>query len=163
VIRVEREIDVQRSAQQVFDRLVRIEDLPNWQPAIVEARLETPPPARVGSRLRIVADVAGQRTVASGTVRTLERPGRIGFVAKAGSADVEADVSITPTGEASCRVAIATAIRLGGLLRFAEGMARTRIEKEAPAAAAAVKEWLERDDVETAAAAATDGEQTLAG
>jgi hypothetical protein len=29
------------------------------------------------------------------------------------------------------------------MLRFVEGIARSRIEAEAPAAAAAVKEWLE--------------------
>jgi hypothetical protein len=163
VIRVEREIRVERSADQVFDRLTRIEDLPTWQPAIIEAGLETPPPVRVGSKIRIVADVAGKRTVASGTVTHLERPSRIGLVAKAGSADVEANVSITPTGEASCLVGLATSIRLGGLLAFVEGMARARIEKEAPAAAASIKEWLERDDGEAVAAAATDGDQTRAG
>jgi carbon monoxide dehydrogenase subunit G len=163
VIRVEREIEVERSADEVFDRLIRIEDLPHWQPAILEAGLQTPPPARVGSQIRVVADVAGKRTVASGTVTRLERPRRIGLVAKAGSADVEADVSITPTGDASCRVTLATSIRLGGLLAFVEGMARAQIEKEAPAAAAAVKAWLERDGVGTAAAAGTDGGQTPTG
>jgi Polyketide cyclase / dehydrase and lipid transport len=162
VIRVEREIDVERSADEVFDRLIRIEDLPHWQPAILEAGLETPPPPRVGSQIRVVADVAGKRTTASGTITRLERPARIGLVAKAGSADVEADVSITPTGDASCRVALATSIRLGGLLVFVEGMARSQIEKEAPAAVAAVKEWLERDGVGTAATG-TDGGQTRTG
>ena len=37
MIRVEREIEVERSASEVFDRLIRIEDLPRWQPAISEA------------------------------------------------------------------------------------------------------------------------------
>jgi carbon monoxide dehydrogenase subunit G len=146
VIRVERAIDVERPATEVFDRLINIEDLPRWQPGISEARLESPPPLAPGSRIRLVANVAGQRVVAAGTITELERPTQIGLVAKAGSSDVEGSVSITPTGPNSCRVAVATAIRLGGMLRFAEGIARARIEAEAPGVAAGVKRWLETDD-----------------
>jgi hypothetical protein len=43
-------------------------------------------------------------------------------------------------------VALATAIKLGGMLRFVEGVARSRIQAEAPAVAASVKEWLEADE-----------------
>jgi uncharacterized protein YndB with AHSA1/START domain len=150
VIQVEHEIEVDRPAPEVFDRLTHIESLPRWQPAIVEASLESPPPIRPGSRIRIVVVAGGQRTVAAGTVTAFERPVKIAIAAQAGSADLDATVSITPTGAESCRVALATAIRLGGFLRFVEGMARARIEAEAPAVALAVKSWLESDEVEEA-------------
>ncbi|MFL5776839.1 MAG: SRPBCC family protein [Chloroflexota bacterium] len=146
MIRVEREIDVERSADEVFDRLTRIEDLPRWQPEISEAGLESAPPLRVGSRIRIVATVAGQRIVATGTVTHLERPTTIALVANAGSADVEGAVSIAATGANACRVGLVTAVRLNGLLRFVEGVARSRIQAEAPAVAASVKAWLEADE-----------------
>jgi len=155
VIRVERAIDVERSAPEVFDRLTRIEDLPRWQPAILEAELESPPPIATGSRIRLVADVAGQRIVAHGTVTELERPGRLAIDATAGPAEVQGEVTITPTGDASCEVALVSTVRLGGLLRFVEGVVRARIEAEAPAVAAAIKEWLESDEV-----GRTDGDQT---
>jgi Polyketide cyclase / dehydrase and lipid transport len=151
VIRVERAIDVERSATEVFDRLTRIEDLPHWQPAILEAALESPPPIGTGSRIRLVADVAGQRTVAHGTVTRLERPGRLALDATAGPAEVQADVTITPTGDASCRVGLVSTVQLGGLLRFVEGVARARIEAEAPAVVASIKEWLESDEAERTA------------
>jgi uncharacterized membrane protein len=168
VIRVEREIEVDRSASEVFDRLVRIEDLPRWQPDITEAAIESPPPLRVGSRLRLVAHVAGQRVVANGTITELERPSRIGLAAKAGSTDVEGAVTITPTSADSCRVALVTAIRLGGMLRFVEGVARSRIEQEAPAVAASVKRWLETDEADepadaAGAAGAVDAPETARG
>ena len=44
------------------------------------------------------------------------------------------------------KVGIVTAIKLGGMLRFVEGVARSRIEAEAPAVAASVKAWLEADE-----------------
>jgi carbon monoxide dehydrogenase subunit G len=162
VIRVEREIDVARSASEVFERLIDIEQLPRWQPAVSEAALESPPPIAVGSRIRIVANVAGQRTVATGTISELDQPTRIGLVAKAGSADVAGSVGITPTGADACRVRVATTIKLGGMLRFVEGVARSRIEAEAPSAAAAVKAWLESDEVPAATSSAADDGQTTA-
>jgi hypothetical protein len=157
VIHVEREIDVERSAPEVFDKLTRIEDLPRWQPAIVEAALESAPPIGLGSRIRVVAEAGGQRTVATGTVTAFDRPQRIAIAAKAGSADLEATVTIAPTGPDTCRVSLATGIRLGGFLRFVEGMARSRIEAEAPAAATAAKAWLEAGEVDEAAPTARDG------
>lgn len=145
MIRVARDIDVDRPAAEVFERLTRIEDLPRWQPAIVEAALTSDGPIAAGSTLRIVAVAAGQRTEAVGTVTEFSRPERIGLEASAGPADVSARVAVAATGERSSRVSIETEIRLGGMLRFVEGMARSRIEAEAPAAAAAVKVWLESD------------------
>jgi hypothetical protein len=143
VIRVAREIDVARSAGEVFDRLTRIEDLPRWQPAIIEAARTSDGPLGVGSTIRIVAEAAGQRTEAVGTVTEFARPERIALDATAGPAAVTARVGVSALGEQSCRVAIETEIQLGGMLRFVEAIARSRIEAEAPAAAAAVKEWLE--------------------
>jgi hypothetical protein len=145
VIRVDREIDVARPAEAVFERLTRIEDLPRWQPAIIEAALTSPGPMDVGSAIRIVVSAAGQRTEAIGTVTEFERPHLIALAATAGPAEIAARVGVAPVSDASCRVSIETTIVLGGMLRFVEGMARSRVEAEAPAAAAAAKEWLESD------------------
>jgi hypothetical protein len=145
VIRVDREIDVAKPAEAVFDRLVRIEDLPHWQPAIVEAALTSPGPIGVGSTIRIVVAAAGQRTEAVGTVTEFERPRFIALQATAGPAEITARVEVAPVSASSCRVSIGTTIVLGGMLRFVEGMARSRIEAEAPAAAVAAKDWLESD------------------
>ncbi len=142
MIQVDHEIEVAQPAELVFERLVRIEDLPRWQPAIVEAVLTSPPPIRAGSTARIVVD-AGQRTEAVATITEFDRPRLIALQATAGPAEVAARVQIAPLTESSCRISISTTIVLGGMLRFVEGIARSRIEAEAPAAAAAAKEWLE--------------------
>lgn len=143
MIRVDREIDVARPAAEVFDRLTRIEELPRWQPAIIEAAVTSDGPIGVGSTFRILVDVGGNQTEAHGKVIDFERPSRLGLQATAGPAEITARAAISQLGETSSRVALATEIALGGLLRFVEGVARTRIEAEAPAAALALKEWLE--------------------
>lgn len=142
MIQVDHEIEVAQPAELVFQRLVRIEDLPRWQPAIVEAVLTSPPPIGAGSTARIAVD-AGQRTEAVATITEFDRPRLIALQATAGPAEVTARVQIAPLTEGSCRISISTTIVLGGMLRFVEGIARSRIEAEAPAAAAAAKEWLE--------------------
>jgi uncharacterized protein YndB with AHSA1/START domain len=145
VIRVDREIEVARPAAEVFDRLTQIENLPRWQPAIVEAALTSTGPMGAGSTVRVVAEAGGQRTEATGTVTEFSRPEVIALSASTGPADMTARVVITALTPMSCRLALETTIKLGGMLRFVEGMARSRIEAEAPAAAAAVKEWLESE------------------
>jgi uncharacterized protein YndB with AHSA1/START domain len=147
VIRVDREIDVDRPATEVFDRLTRIDELPRWQPSIVEAVVTSPGPIGVGSTFRIVVDVGGKRTEAEGTVVDFERPSRLGLTASAGPAEITARAAVSPLSETASRVALSTEIVLGGMLRFIEGMARGRIEVEIPAAADALKEWLEAEDV----------------
>lgn len=146
MIRVDREIDVDRPAATVFERLTRIEDLPRWQPAILEARLTSSGPIGPGSTARIVADAGGRRIEADARVTEFDRPRLIGIRAQAGPADVTARVEVVAVTAVACRVRLSTSIALGGMLRFVEGMARARIEAEAPAAAAAVREWLESDE-----------------
>lgn len=143
MIRVEREIEVDRPADVVFERLIRIEDLPRWQPAITEAALTSPGPIGSGSTIRIVASAAGQTIEALGTVTEFEPSRRVALTATASSADVTAEVTVAPIDDASSRLSIVTEIALGGMLRFVEGMVRARVEAEAPAAAAAAKSWLE--------------------
>jgi carbon monoxide dehydrogenase subunit G len=143
VIRVDRDIEVGRPAAEVFERLTKVEDLPRWQPAIVEAALTSEGPIGVGSTLRLVVAAGGQRTEATGTVVEFDRPNLIAIDASAGPANIRARVAVTEIDPASSRVAVGTEIALGGMLRFVEGMVRSRIEAEAPAAAQAVKDWLE--------------------
>ncbi len=145
MIRVEREIDVDRPAAVVFERLTRIEDLPNWQPAVREAAITSPGPLGAGSTIRLIVDAAGQQTEAVGRVVDYDAPERIALEATAGPAELVAAVRVTPIDDARCRVWLGTDIKLGGLLRFAEGMIRGRIEAEAPAAAVQIKTWLETD------------------
>ena len=76
----------------------------------------------------------------SSSVRERDRPD-----GEAGPADITARVVVTPLTDRPAASRFATTIKLGGMLRFVEGMARSRIEAEAPAAAAAVKEWLESE------------------
>lgn len=145
MIRVEREISVDRPADAVFARLTDIGELPRWQPAVREAAITSAGPLGVGSTVRLVVDAGGQRTEAVGRVVDYQAGEKIALEARAGPADLLASFRVTPLGPGQSRVWLGTDIKLGGLLRFAEGMVRGRIEAEAPDAAAQLKAWLESD------------------
>ena len=145
MIRIDREIEVDRPADAVFEKLVSIEELPRWQPAIREATLTSAGPIGLDSTIRLVVEAGGQRTEALGRIVDFGRPERIGLEAKAGPADVAAAVRVEPIDTDRSLVRLTTDIRLGGLLRFAEGMVRGRIEAETPEAMASIKGWLESD------------------
>jgi carbon monoxide dehydrogenase subunit G len=145
VIRLERRIEVDRPAAEIFDRLTRVEEIPRWLPAIVEVAVTSPGGIAAGSTLRIVVDTPGRPTEAIGRVVGFEPPERMALEATAGSSAVRADVVVVPVDTSRSAVEIRTEIVLGGMLRFVEGMARARVEAEAPEAEAAVRRWLESD------------------
>ena len=145
MIRLDRRIDVDRPANEVFERLTRIEELPRWQPAIVEAAVTSPGELTTGSTIRLVVDAGGRRTEALGRVTELERPERLAIEATAGPAALVALLTVEAAGEDRSVVGLQAEIRLGGMLRFVEGMVRGRIEAEAPEASASIKRWLESD------------------
>jgi carbon monoxide dehydrogenase subunit G len=145
VIRLDRRIDVERPANEVFERLTRIEELPRWQPAIVEAAVTSPGELRTGSTIRLVVDAGGRRTEALGRVTDLDSPERLAIEATAGPAALAALLTVEAAGEDRSVVGLQAEIRLGGMLRFVEGMVRGRIEAEAPEASASIKRWLESD------------------
>lgn len=145
MIRLERRIEVDRPAAAVFDRLRRVEEIPRWLPAVVEVALTSPGEIGAGSTLRIVVDTPGRPTEALGRVVGFEPPERLALEAAAGSSTVRAEIVVVPSDALRSVVEIRTEIALGGMLRFVEGMARSRIESEAPEAEAAVRRWLESD------------------
>ena len=145
MIRLDRRIEVDRPANEVFERLTRIEELPRWQPAIVEAAVTSPGPLTRGSTIRLVVDAGGRRTEALGRVTELDRPERLAIEATAGPAGLATLLTVEAVGEDRSLVSLEAEIRLGGMLRFVEGLVRGRIEAEAPEAAVSIKRWLESE------------------
>jgi uncharacterized protein YndB with AHSA1/START domain len=130
MIELDERVLVARPRDAVYTLLADVQRLPLWLPPIREATL-IDAPAAVGSRLRLAIDGPGnQRIDAAGELTELRPPDRIAFrtvqapVELAASLDL---VAITPT---QTQLQLRARIGLPGLLRFAEGMVRKRIEDE---------------------------------
>lgn len=142
MIRIERDVAVDRPPEVVFDYLADVRRFPRWQPAIERAEQVTPGPLAVGSRVRLVVRGPTGPTEVLGEVAALDRPGRLDVRSLGGPADVEARCTIVPEGRGS-RVRLAATIELKGMLRFVEGAARGMIERQLPSALAELARQIE--------------------
>jgi carbon monoxide dehydrogenase subunit G len=66
---------VEAPAEEVFEFLADLENLPRWQTGIVSAELTTPAPIGAGSRAHVVRELMGRR-LAVDLVLTAHEPGR---------------------------------------------------------------------------------------
>lgn len=150
MILVEEEVAVERPAEGVFDFLADVGRLPGWLPAIERAELVDGGagggggPLTVGSRLRLIGRGPMGRFEAEAEVTELERPEVLALRSLSGPASVVAVLRVAPSGT-GCRLAVRAEVGLSGGLRFAEGMVRGRVAKEAPAAMAALRDVIERE------------------
>lgn len=131
MIKIDREIDVARPPEVVFDYLADVARFPEWQPAIERAEQLTPGPLAQGTRLRLVIRAPTGPTEVTGEVVALERPSMLAVRTLTGPAGVDARCTLSPAG-AGTRVAFGATVELKGMLRFVEGAARGMIEKELP-------------------------------
>ena len=144
MIRIDREIVVARPPEVVFDYLADLERLPQWQPAVERAESLTAGPLRPGGRVRLVLRGPTGPVEVLGEVVTVERPSVLAVRTSSGPAAVEAGCALTPDGDGT-RVRVSASIALKGVLRFAEGVARGRIERDLPAALADLARRIESE------------------
>lgn len=150
MILVEEAVGVERPAEGVFEFLVDVGRLPGWLPAIERAELIDggegggASALAVGSRLRLMGRGPMGRFEAVAEVTELVRPEVLALRSLSGPASVVAALRVSPLG-AGCRLAVRAEVGLTGGLRFAEGMVRSRVAKEAPAAMAALRDVIERE------------------
>lgn len=143
MIRIADEIVVNRPRTAIYEHLARIESLPDWLPPVQSAERLDDGPLRVGSRARLRVAGIGPDVTATGQVIALDSPRLIALRTLDAPAGVEARVTLDDAGDASTRLAVAATIELTGMLRFAEGLVRDRIEREVPGALAELKARLE--------------------
>ena len=135
MIRIDREIVVTRPTEIVFDYLADLERLAQWQPSIERAEALTPGPLGPGTRLRLVLRGPTGPVEVLGELTAVERPSVLEARTSSGPAAVVARCELDPAGDGT-RIRLTASIELKGLLRFAEGTARGRIERDLPAALA---------------------------
>ena len=144
MIRIDREIDVARPPEAVFDHLADVERFPQWQPAIQRAEQVTPGPLGPGSQLKLVLRGPTGPIDVLGEIDAIERPSLLALRTLSGPADVEARCELRPEGVGT-RARFTASIELKGLLRFAEGAARKTIERELPIALADLARRIESE------------------
>ena len=121
---------VDRPRAAVFDLVSTIDRLPLWLPGVRSATLLTPPPVAPGSAIRLAVDGPTGPIDAEAEVAELRAPERLAFRTTKAPVDLVAAVDLVERGPASTELRLRARLVLPGMLRFAEGMVRKRIEQE---------------------------------
>lgn len=116
--------------ERVFDFLADPANLPAWQAGIVEARVLTPAPTGIGSKARVVRDVAGQRITVELRVTAYEPPSVLGLSSAYSGIGVEARLELAPD-EAGTRLVFGMTIKAQNLFMApVEGIVAGAAEKD---------------------------------
>lgn len=118
----------------MFALLERVDAFPTWLPGVREATLLDPPPARTGGRIRLTLDGPTGPMTADGQITDLRAPDVVAFRTTQAPIDLVARCELVELDPATTRLRIAVQLTLPGMLRFAEGMVRSRIQQERAAA-----------------------------
>jgi len=130
MIELQEIVVVDRPRAAVFDLVSRIDRLPLWLPGIRQASLLSPPPITAGSAIRLAVDGPTGPVDAEGEVTELSAPGRLAFRTTKAPVELAAAIDLVERSASSTELRLSARLVLPGMLRFAEGMVRKRIEQE---------------------------------
>jgi uncharacterized protein YndB with AHSA1/START domain len=137
-------IEIDRSPQEVFAYLDQLDRHGEWQGTIVETRVETEGPTRVGSRVVDTRKVPGGPREIPYEVTEHDPPRRVSFRGTAGPVRPEGTVMVEPLDDGSrSRVSLEFDLRGHGIGVLLAPFARWQAAKQIPEDQARLKERLE--------------------
>ena len=143
MIELHETVVIDRPRAAVFDLVSRIDQLPLWLPGVRQAALLTPPPIAPGSAIRIAVDGPTGPVDAEGVVTELHAPQRLAFRTTKAPVELAAAVDLIERGPSSTELQLRARLVLPGMLRFAEGMVRKRIDQERATLATDLRQTIE--------------------
>jgi uncharacterized protein YndB with AHSA1/START domain len=148
VIEIDREVVIARQPSVVFDYLADVGNYPRWQPAIERAEQLTPGTPGLGTRVRLILRGPTGPTEVLGEIVAFDRPAGLAIRSLTGPAKIEARCGLDAAGTdgLGTRLRLTASIELKGFLRFAEGHARTLIDRELPTVLADLAKRIESED-----------------
>lgn len=146
MIVLDEEVAIDRPRDAVFDYLADLDHYPEWQPAVKRAELVDGGQPKAGSRIRLVVAGPGRDVDVDGEITALVRPERLALRSLSGPAKVQAAAQFERGASPSAtRLRLHVELQPTGLLRFAEGVIRQRIDDQLPALLADLRARVERE------------------
>ena len=145
MIVLDEEVSVQRPREAVFDYLSDLDHYPEWQPAVRRAELVDGGQPKTGSRIRLLVAGPGRDVDVEGEITELRRPERLALRSLSGPASLNAAVLFEAVSRSATRLKLHVELQPTGLLRFAEGMIRERINENLPSLLHELRDRIERE------------------
>ena len=127
MVRIELALEIERPAEDVFELLVDLERLPDWQSTAIEARADGPW-AR-GMRIAERRQVMGRELENELEVTEFERPRRLTLKALGGPIRFTVDHRLSENG-GSTRLEVLAEGQVGMMMKLAEPMIARKAEEE---------------------------------
>jgi carbon monoxide dehydrogenase subunit G len=140
VVRIEVTIDVARPAEEVFERLVDLERVPEWQASAVESRADEP--LAKGVRIFECRRALGREIHNELEVTQFDRPRRLTLKTLKGPVRFTVDHQLAQA-DGGTRLKVVAEGKAGGLMRLGEPMLARTAEAELRNDFARLKELLE--------------------
>lgn len=143
MIALQHQIEIDRPVAEVFHFITDVENVPRWQPAVIESARLTEGPLRVGTQFREVAKMMGRRVTTVCEVTELVKERKIGWKASSsGPFSYQTTYTLTADGPKT-RLDIVGTFSLKGLWRLIEPLARSEVRKESAQELVAMKTAIE--------------------
>ena len=143
MITLRNQLEINRPLAEVYDYIVNLENVPKWQPAVVETTRITEGPLHIGSQFREVAKFMGRQVNTICQITELEPMRRIAWRGtSSGPASYSATYDLEADG-ASTRVTIVGTFEFKGLWRLLEPFIRGEVRKESEGELRAMKAAVE--------------------
>lgn len=140
MIRVELELEIECPAQEVFDCLVDVERVPEWQSSAISAHVEGP--MGVGSRIHETRRLLGREAQTELEVTAFEPPRRLTLRTLRGPVKVDVDHRLESQGDGTVLHVVAEAEPVS-ILRLAKPLLTRQAEHELRADFERLKQLLE--------------------
>jgi len=140
VVRIELTIDVARPADAVFEHLVDLDRLPEWQASAVESRADAP--LAEGVRIFECRRALGREVHSELEVAEFDRPRRLKLKTLKGPVRFTVDHQLAEA-DGGTRLTVVAEGKAGGLMRLGEPMLARTVESEMRKDFERLKELLE--------------------
>jgi uncharacterized membrane protein len=136
-------VEIKRSPEEVFAYLDQLDRHGEWQEAIVDTKVETEGPTRVGTRATNRRRVPGGQRELTYEITEHDPPRRVSFKGVNGPVRARGTVVVEPVGDGASRVTLEFDLVGHGLGMLIAPLARLDARRQIPKDQARLKERLE--------------------
>ncbi len=120
---------IDRPVADVYNFVSNPLNLPLWQSMLVEIKISTPGPVRIGSKFNTKGEMMGRKLDGLLEVTELEPNTKFGYTGNAGPMQVHGLITFRPAGT-GVRVGLKAHGEPGGVFKLAEGLLSNQIKTQ---------------------------------
>jgi uncharacterized protein YndB with AHSA1/START domain len=137
------DVNIARPPHEVFSVVTDLDQLPKWQPAVVDTQLLEDGPLRRGSRIKETREVRGKRLEQVVEISALD-PGReFGLRIVEGPLPVHGDLTFTPTEDGGTKLHMHAFGQANGAMRLLQPLLNVGLKREFRSQYGRLKELVE--------------------